>query len=328
MSKLALRYAAEFLTNIGERGLIYVFALAMAGTAMPVVASADNFAMVDVSTAYVRSRPSHAGELVTQQLMGFPVRIITSEGEWSKVETIDGYEGYIIDNTLVPVSEAQYSAWKDADRVVVKSHDEIVVTDDDGRRVSDVVPGAILRYEGPSTVSEGYSVVLLPDGRKGILPAAELMDIADWASQPLDIARAIDYGMDNLGAPYLWGGMSPKGMDCSGLTWTAYWLNGRLLKRDASQQARMGRKITDWKQLKAGDLAFFGNPATGRVTHVALMRDDSGNFVHSSEGRVRLNSLDPTASDCIKAKFLWGITSDNFRPISEDARSSWLFNKR
>ena len=138
-----------------------VIALAIAG-ATPVAASADDYAMVNVSTAYVRSRPSHTGELVTQQLMGFPVRIISSEGEWSKVETIDGYEGYIIDNTLVPVTEAEYSAWKEADRVVVISHNEEIVLDDVGHRVSDVVPGAILRYEGRSPFHNEYSDVI-PD---------------------------------------------------------------------------------------------------------------------------------------------------------------------
>ncbi|MDE6199041.1 MAG: SH3 domain-containing protein [Muribaculaceae bacterium] len=57
--------------------------------------AADRYALVDISTAYVRSRPSHSGELVTQQFMGFPVKILAVEGEWYRVETIDGYKGYI-----------------------------------------------------------------------------------------------------------------------------------------------------------------------------------------------------------------------------------------
>lgn len=295
--------------------------------ALSAAVAADRYALVNISTAYVRSRPSHSGELVTQQLMGFPVKILDSEGEWNKVETIDGYEGYIIDNTLVALTPEAYNQWKSLPRVVVTVHKELAITDVRGAQVSDVVPGAILGYGGICPSDSSMVVVVLPDGRKGLLDAGALTDITDWSRQPLSVDDAIAYGMDNLGAPYLWGGMSPKGMDCSGLTWTAYWLNGRLLQRDASKQALMGDKITDWKQLRAGDLAFFGNPKTGRITHVALLRDSKGNFVHSSAGRVRLNSLDPSAPDCITAKFLWGISPDGFRPFNEDCKSLWLFNK-
>lgn len=295
--------------------------------ALSAAIAADRYALVDISTAYVRSRPSHSGELVTQQLMGFPVKILGSEGEWYKVETIDGYEGYIISNTLVALSEEAYNQWKSLPRVVVTAHKELSVTDARGAQVSDVVPGAILSYGGVCPADTSMAVVVLPDGRKGLLDAGALTDITDWSRQQLSVDDVIAYGMDNIGAPYLWGGMSPKGMDCSGLTWTAYWLNGRLLRRDASKQALMGDRITDWKQLKAGDLAFFGNPKTGRITHVALLRDSNGNFVHSSAGRVRLNSLDPSSPDRISAKFLWGISSDNFHAIKNDSKSSWLFNK-
>lgn len=304
-----------------------VFSVIALFGALSVAVAADGYALVNISTAYVRSRPSHSGELVTQQLMGFPVKILDSEGEWNKVETIDGYEGYIIDNTLVALTPEAYNQWKSLPRVVVTVHKELAITDVRGAQVSDVVPGAILGYGGICPSDSSMVVVVLPDGRKGLLDAGALTDITDWSRQPLSVDDAIAYGMDNLGAPYLWGGMSPKGMDCSGLTWTAYWLNGRLLQRDASKQALMGDKITDWKQLRAGDLAFFGNPKTGRITHVALLRDSKGNFVHSSAGRVRLNSLDPDAPDCISAKFLWGISSYGFRPFNEDCKSLWLFNK-
>ena len=152
-------------------------------------------------------------------------------------------------------------------------------------------------------------------------------DLTEWSKQSYKPQRVIAYGCDNLGVPYLWGGMSPKGMDCSGLTWTAYWLNGRLLQRDSSKQALMGEKITDWRKLQPGDLAFFGNPATGRVTHVALVRDEKGAIVHASQGRVRCNSLDPSAPDHITATFLHGISLRNLAPLCSNTRISWLIKE-
>lgn len=302
-----------------------IWLVGMLISALLFTTAADKYALVDISTAYVRSRPSHSGELVTQQLMGFPVKILSSEGEWSHVETIDGYHGYIINNTLTPVSAAEHAAWKKADRVVVTGYKELVVNDDNGNQISDIVPGAILVEHGKCVEAPALSVVELPDGRMGRMETQNLLSLSEWSAQHLSPDNIIGYGMANLGAPYLWGGMSPKGMDCSGLTWVAYWLNGRLLQRDASQQALMGQKIREWQRLKAGDLAFFGNPKTGRITHVALLRDNAGNIVHASQGRVRLNSLDPASPDFIGATFLWGVSADAFPAVMDSEKSSWLF---
>lgn len=289
------------------------------------VVAQDKYALVDISTAYVRARPSHSGELVTQQLMGMPVKILSNEGEWSKIETIDGYTGYIIDNTLTPLTAQQYCDWKNSDRVVVTSHKEGVIAKCNGAQVSDIVPGAILQIVGRCDKDSTKLKVKLPDGRTGNIDERLVTGLKAWSAQQFDKDAIIAYGMDNLGAPYLWGGMSPKGMDCSGLTWTAYWLNGRLLQRDASQQAKMSGKITDWRKLKASDLAFFGNPNTGRITHVALLRDDNSNIVHASAGRVRLNSLVPEAPDHIPATFLWGISLSDMPPIVDMPASKWLY---
>lgn len=285
-----------------------------------------HYALVNVSTAYVRSKPSHSAELVTQQLMGFPVKILSSKGEWSEIETIDGYRGYIINNTLQAFSAKQYAEWKQSQRGIVTTNREQIIVDDEANMVSDNVPGAILVYEISDSLAN-IAKVTLPDGRFGYLPGEMITDINEWANQPYDAARIIEYGCDNLGVPYLWGGMSTKGMDCSGLTWTAYWLNGRLLQRDSSKQALMGDKIADWRKLQPGDLAFFGNPATGRVTHVALVRDEKGGIVHASQGRVRYNSLDPSAPDHITAAFLHGISLRGLTPIDNSPRISWLTEK-
>ena len=106
-----------------------------------------------------------------------------------------------------------------------------------------------------------------------------------------------------MGSTYTWGGTSTKGVDCSGLTKTAYFSNAIILQRDASQQVLYGKKIApkDWRKASKADLLYFGT-TSGRVTHTALYIEN-GKYIHAS-GRVKINSVDPKSPKYLTTPFL------------------------
>lgn len=108
--------------------------------------------------------------------------------------------------------------------------------------------------------------------------------------------------MAMVGSPYVWGGMTSKGPDCSGLVKAAYWQSGLILRRDASQQALTGRDVaiddpTEWR---AADLLFFAGSDGIRITHVAI-HIGGGRYIHSS-GRVGYGSIYPGEADYVPRK--------------------------
>jgi len=141
--------------------------------------------------------------------------------------------------------------------------------------------------------------VELPDERAGFLPKKAAQDYTAWKQARRATAENIERTARRfIGRPYLWGGNSPKGVDCSGFTGLVFYLNGIDLQRDSSLQARQGVAVPldpELSQLKKGDLLFFGrSPRRGRperVVHVGLYLGDKL-FIHSSE-RVHISSLDP-----------------------------------
>lgn len=271
-----------------------------------VVFPSDQWAMARISVCHGRSGRSHAAEIATQALMGHPLRVLEKEGQWVKVQMPDGYITRIVDNSLAMKSNEEIEKWKKSPRVIVTAPYQTRIyktANDKGLRnvVSDAVNGNIL--EGTPSDSE-MTLVTLPDGRSGYIPTADITPIEKWAAQDFnpDVILDIAYSME--GIPYLWGGTSTKSLDCSGLAKVSYLANGIILMRDASQQALTGEKFKpeEWRKLEAGDLLFFGEPETGKVTHVAIY-DSNGNYVHSS-GRVRRNSVDPDSESYLTTPFL------------------------
>lgn len=295
--------------------------------------SSQQWALVNVSVTCIREHPRHSAELGSQAVMGAPIRILGKEGEWYRVQSPDGYTGYIIANTVAPKSTGEMIAWASSPRIVVSDYGTFEITavpgiDTPRGRVSDITTGAILQID--SIVGSNVAVTL-PDGhRHGWIDSSKAMDITAWASQPMDVLAMLDYAYSMEGTPYFWGGTSPKGVDCSGLTSTAYLTRGWIIPRNASSQARTGMRIDagQWPQLQGGDLLFFGNPKTGKVTHVAL-HDHDGEYIHSSAGRVRRNSVNPQSPGYITTPFLWAtrIIGHTTPGIIQAINHPWFFSK-
>ena len=251
------------------------------------------WALVKLSIATLRTEGKHAAEVATQAIMGMPVKVREKDDEWYRVQTPDNYISYVPESSLCFKTEAQMAQWRKARRCVVSVYDSRLVTEPGGdETVTDLVLSNILEFRG----QQGDWVRLAtPDGREGYILKSQVEDVSQWAQQNFDAALIEKTARRMMGSSYLWGGTSTKVTDCSGLVKVSYLANAIILQRDASQQALTGKKFNDYHQAQLGDLLFFGNSKTGRVTHVGIYLRD-GKYIHCS-GQVKVNSLDPKAPD-------------------------------
>jgi gamma-D-glutamyl-L-lysine dipeptidyl-peptidase len=255
-----------------------------------------------VSVASGRELPEHKVEMGTQVLMGEVVRVwkqfANAAFPWYLTQSGDGYLSWLEEGTFVRCAHEQVEAWHRGPLLIVTAPDDLILEQPhaDAQPVSDVVIGDLVRKIGEE--GDWYKVEL-PDRRTGYLSRKAATDYAAWKAARQPTAENIERTARKfIGRPYLWGGNSPKGFDCSGFTKTVFQLNGIDLMRDSSQQARQGVEVSldgDLSQLKRGDLLFFrrrsrrGGPE--RVVHVGIYLGDKL-FIHSSEW-VHISSLDP-----------------------------------
>lgn len=260
--------------------------------------------LVNVSVGNIRFFSSYDSELVSQAPMGTPVKILRKRGGWFLIQTPDRYIGWITSEALAPLTPEEHSKWKDSPRLFYTTGTGSVFTDPSmSRPVSDIVAGCIVEISGNS--GNGFTV-RLPDGRSGFIPNDRGVSLEDIGGPEYsDRSRLVANAEAFMGIPYLWGGTSPKGFDCSGFTKTVYFLNGIILSRDASQQYQYGlrmRRDYPADSLRPGDLVFFGTSGRGRprATHVGMYLGNS-DFIHCS-GMVRINSFDSTKANFSRAR--------------------------
>ncbi len=256
------------------------------------------YGIVNVSVCNIRSKNGHSQELATQSLLGTPIKILDQKENWFLVQTPDKYIAWLDHGGFVQATEQTYKEWISSPKVLYTkdfgfSYDAPNV---ETQKISDLVAGNILQSIG---IEKGFIQVRYPDGRTAFVPEKHLVNYDTWlASRTPDASNILATAQEFLGRPYLWGGTSGKGMDCSGFTKTVFYLNGVQLARDASQQVHTGNLIeTDetLANLVPGDLLFFGRKATAdkkeRITHVGIYKG-KGEFIHASgDAGVKIESL-------------------------------------
>ena len=246
-------------------------------------------AVVSLATLDLRARPDHRSELRSQLLMGEVVRVVrrADGGRWVRVlAPPDRYPGWVRSWGLVPCSAARARKWQALARArVVVPHAEVVSDRRGGTLVSPVCWSCTL-IAGPSRA--GFRRVELPDGRRGWIAAGAV----DLDQQPPTVSERIQR---LLGVPYLWGGRSTLGIDCSALVQLIYAEQGVALPRDARDQWKASKSLPGRARPQAGDLVFFG-VRPGLPGHVGLMLGPDL-FLHA-RGMVRINSIDPADSLC------------------------------
>lgn len=257
------------------------------------------YAIVNLSVCNLHSDTDHASEMVTQGLLGMPVKVLRNTNRWYQIQTPDDYIAWVHPAGIHLVDRKEYNEWNTAGKVVVTSHYGFIYEKPDAhsQTISDVVSGNRLSLEG---AERDYYKVSYPDGRKGYISQNICKPEEEWrAAVNTDAQSIIRTAYTFMGIPYLWAGTSSKGVDCSGFVRAVLYMHDIIMPRDASQQAYVGEHVDiapDFGNLMPGDLIFFGRKATAdrkeRIVHVGIYIGDK-KFIHS-QGDVRIGSFDPT----------------------------------
>ena len=270
--------------------------LLAAGLMLSLQVHAQTWGVVNISVCNQRATPEYSAEMVSQALLGTPVHILRTGGDynWPEVQTPDGYKGWVHKDAIRYMDFEEYHAWNAAPKVVVTSLFALIrkKPSEKAETLSDAVAGCRLKYLGKS---RRFFIVGFPDGRVGYISCKDAQEESDWRDDLDQSPEAIlASARSMLGFPYLWAGMSSKGTDCSGFVRAVLFMHDIIIPRDAGPQARVGQRITHKENLQPGDLVFFGRwkeNGTPGVSHVGFYLGE-GRFIHSL-GLVKIGSFRP-----------------------------------
>lgn len=303
----------------------------LAALALAFTAAAQNYGMVDISVCNMRETPNYSAEMVSQALLGTPVEILQYGGEygWPEVKTPDGYTGWVHKDAIVSMTKEQLHEWNHGPQAVVTALTGLVYEAPSAKSavVSDVVAGNRFKLLGKCGK---YLKIGFPGGRTGYISKAHAKELTAWRKGIDTGAEAIlETALSMRGFPYIWAGMSPKGMDCSGYVRTVLFMHDIIIPRDAGPQSRTGELIQNMDAIQPGDLVFFGrwDGDLPRVSHVGFYLGN-GRFIHSL-GLVKIGSFkvdDPLYDAYNTGRYLF---ASRILPYinKQDGISTTLFNE-
>ena len=236
------------------------------------------YGISNLSIVPVRTDPSETSEMCTQLLFGEHYTILEENKKWCKVRlAYDDYEGWI-DQKMVNETEEVIFLQLAQQQLTVTTNPFNIVQPENGYSNFLIVAGSSLPFYKSSNNTfrigtEYYTI----QGEKILQAKKNIRNIL--------IENALKY----FNSPYLWGGRSPFGVDCSGFTQILYKMIGMPIPRDANQQANIGENLTFVEEALPGDLAFFDNEE-GKIVHVGIIWEKN-KIIHSS-GKVRIDNID------------------------------------
>lgn len=236
------------------------------------------YGISNLSIIPVRTEPRESGEMCTQILFGEHYTILDENKKWCHIKlAVDGYEGWIDRKMINEIGELTFDQINNQKSVVTTDVFNIVQPKDGYSNFLIVAGSTLPEYsaeENSFKIGEQVYTIQGDPIQSSVKPVRKTM---------------IDNALKYFNSPYLWGGRSPFGIDCSGFSQIIYKMAGVKIPRDASQQAKVGEYLSFVEEALPGDLAFFDNE-DGAIIHVGVIWEKN-KIIHSS-GKVRIDNVD------------------------------------